>query len=84
MQCREPDSDDERDEGCLSGMVRVFGEADQGHEAAQRLQQLHELSRFVRATVRLAALPSLWIQSLRVVEPDQAFARNLVPVCRLV
>jgi hypothetical protein len=33
MQCREPDSNDERDEGCLSGMVRVFGEADQGHEA---------------------------------------------------
>jgi len=53
MQVKEPvDSDDERDEGCLSGMVRVFGDADQGHEAEQRLQQLHELSRFVYATVR--------------------------------
>ena len=36
-----------RDDGRLSGMVRAIG-ADVDNEAAQRLQQLHELSRFVR------------------------------------
>jgi len=42
---------DHCDEGCLSGMVRAIGRADVDHEAEKRLQQLHELSRFVHAKV---------------------------------
>ena len=42
------DGDD--DTGCLSGVVRAL-ESDIEREAEVRLQQLHELSRFVLATV---------------------------------
>ena len=45
------EKDDDCDEGCLSGMVRAIGRADGDNEAEKRLQQLHELSRFVHAKV---------------------------------
>jgi len=51
MATKEPvSSNDVRHEGCLSGVVRALGDTDSGHEAVQRLQQLHELTRFVHAT----------------------------------
>lgn len=43
-------AEDEKDEGCMSGLVRAL-EADNVFEAEQRLQQLHELKNFVYATV---------------------------------
>ena len=46
--------EDEKDEGCMSGLVRAL-EADNVFEAAQRLQQLHELKNFVYATVCVCA-----------------------------
>lgn len=50
MQTVAPaEKDDDCDEGCLSGMVRAIGRADGENEAEKRLQQLHELSRFVHA-----------------------------------
>ena len=42
------EKDDECHAGCLSGLVRAIAGADVDNEAAKRLQQLHELSRFVR------------------------------------
>ena len=52
MQTVAPaEKDDDCDEGCLSGMVRAIGRADGDNEAEKRLQQLHELSRFVHAKV---------------------------------
>ena len=44
------DSDDDCVDGCFSGMVRAIGKVGSEREAAQRLEQLHELGHFVRLT----------------------------------
>jgi hypothetical protein len=45
------------DAGCFSCMVRAM-EGDQENEAANRLQQLHELKNFVHATVHATRMCS--------------------------